>query len=173
MGRGQLVGCAACSEALIGAVDTVVEATIWCHQCERCLCADCDAQLHRKGALDPLRQPTLAHERAAVCRNGRITVLGPLLDAALLIAACAAAVAATPSLPRAGAPDEVTVQYFFDEICPAVDRVRRLIFRCDHALYPLLKGTLSSWCNSEARILCCHARTDHGGGWCLRDVRGG
>jgi len=58
----------------------------------------------------------------------------------------------------------LNVEYFFDSVCPIVKRLRLIIFRMDHALYPLVKGTLGAWCDTEdafIKNLCRCLRPGH------------
>ena len=47
----------------------------------------------------------------------------------------------------------LTVDYFFESVCPIVQQIRRMVFRVDHALYPALRGPLGGWCDTEDAFL--------------------
>jgi len=80
--------------------------------------------------------------------GGGIAILTPMLEIAVLITGLSTL---RPLLSAAGRA--LNVDYFFESVCPLVSRIRRVVFRVDHALYPVLKGGLGVWCETEDAFL--------------------
>ena len=119
-------------------------AEVWCCECSRCLCRDCDERMHGVDALDPLSRPMCSHRVEYILGGGGVPILSPLLEILVLGLAMWSI---KPLWTNAG--HLLHVDYFFESICPLVYRIRRVVFRIDHALYPLVKGSLSNWCDIE------------------------
>jgi len=125
-------------------------ASVWCCECARNLCTNCDDRLHGSGntSLDPLLRPMCSHRVELIVDGGGVAILTPLLEISVLAAGLASL---RPLLSAAGRA--LNVDYFFNAVCPVVSHVRRIVFRVDHALYPVLKGPLSAWCDTEDAFL--------------------
>jgi hypothetical protein len=128
--------CAGCSQK--------TRADVWCCECARCLCASCDERRHATDALDALRRPMCSHRVELIVDGGGVPLLSSLLEIAVIVSAV---MTLRPLLSAAG--NMLNVEYFFESVCPIVRRVRLLVFRMDHALYPLVRGTLGAWCDTE------------------------
>ena len=124
-------------------------ASVWCCECARNLCTKCDERLHSgNSSLDPLHRPMCSHRVEIIVGGGGIAVLTPMLEISVLIAGL---FTLRPLLSSAGRA--LNVDYFFESVCPLVSRIRRIVFRVDHALYPVLKGPLGVWCETEDAFL--------------------
>lgn len=85
-----------------------------------------------------------SHRVESIVDGGGIAILTPLLEMAVLFAGLSTL---RPLLSSAGRA--LNVDYFFESVCPLVSRIRRVVFRVDHALYPVLKEPLGVWCETE------------------------
>jgi len=120
-------------------------ADVWCCECSRCFCHSCDERRHGTGdALDSLHRPLCSHRVELIVDGGGVPLLSSVLEIAVIVSAIRTV---RPLLSAAG--DMLTVDYFFESICPVVKRLRLVVFRIDHALYPLVRGPLGAWCDTE------------------------
>jgi len=125
-------------------------ATVWCCECEQCLCTNCDNQRHDTVSLDSFRRPLCSHRVEYIIPGDcGLPILSPVLELAVFFGA----VKFIRWLFWSHAGSMLTVDYFFESVCPIVQEFRRLVFRLDHALYPLLKGPLGEWCDTEDAFL--------------------
>ena len=149
------------------------EAIVWCCDCHQCLCLICDERKHDSDALDSKLRPMASH-RVEYINPNDIPLLTSLLE---LIICCLVTIifpclffsnyrnhfvaaimhlfgADLVGLGRLGA-HSITVtaedleDYFYSSICPVTEKIRRWIFRLDHALLPVVKGQLGNWCDIE------------------------
>ena len=85
-----------------------------------------------------------SHRVEYIVDGGGVTILSPLLEVILLVGAI---YVVRPLWTGAGTM--LNVEYFFESVCPTVQHIRRAVFRLDHALYPVLRGRLGEWCDTE------------------------
>mmetsp|Transcript_10142 Transcript_10142/g.14887 ORF Transcript_10142/g.14887 Transcript_10142/m.14887 type:complete len:632 (+) Transcript_10142:212-2107(+) len=125
-------------------------ATVWCCECGQCLCTECDNQRHDTVALDSFRRPFCSHRvEHIISGDCGLPILSPMLE--LVVFFIALEFIRRTLWAHAGSM--LTVDYFFESVCPQVGKLRNIVFRLDHALYPLLKGQLGEWCDTEDAFL--------------------
>uniref|UniRef100_A0A7S4HS37 Uncharacterized protein n=1 Tax=Odontella aurita TaxID=265563 RepID=A0A7S4HS37_9STRA len=129
-----------------GCANRDTPAFVFCCECGASLCYRCDARLHVADALslDPRGRPMRSHRVERIVDGGGVPLLTSLMELGVMVAVVSGA---RPLLSAAGGM--LNVDYFFESVCPAVTRLRRAVFRLDHALYPLLRGILGAWCDTE------------------------
>ena len=66
-------------------------ASVWCCECARNLCTNCDDRLHGSGntSLDPLLRPMCSHRVELIVDGGGVAILTPLLEISVLAAGLA------------------------------------------------------------------------------------
>lgn len=121
-------------------------AFVYCCECGMALCFRCDSRLHASDALslDPYGKPMRSHRVERIVEGGGVALLSPLLELGVVVVAFGAV-----RLMLSAATRMLSVDYFFESVCPVVSRLRFAVFRIDHALYPIMRGILGTWCDTE------------------------